>query len=181
MAAMKRDELYTLIKHMKIPIKSSATTNELRDALRENGAIDDNDQITSVGRAALARRIWKLDDIKKEFTKRGISRRGKKTIDDLVALGVECHLLDNDTYEPIGGEDEAGPSKPDQLIPEPDVPDTYKKDKLLEIAKKAGLKGLQNRSQDHILQILKDHNLVARNSVIKHVRMNRLAWQLLMQ
>ena len=163
---MKKDELLTLIRHMKIPNKSTADANELRDALRENGAIDDKDQITLVGRAALARRLWKKGDIIKEFTNRGISRRSKNNIDDLVALGVECGFLD-DNYHVIGGQgDEAGPSEPVQLIPEPDVPDAYKKDNLLEIANKAGLKGLQNTSQDRILQILKDHNLVARNSVI---------------
>jgi len=47
MKIMKRDELLTLARHMKIRNKSTANANELRDALREKGAIDDKDQITS--------------------------------------------------------------------------------------------------------------------------------------
>ena len=163
---MKRDELLMLVRHMKIPNKSTADANGLRDALRENGAIDDKDQITPVGEAALARKIWKKEDIKNEFINRGFSRRSKTKIEDLVDLGVEYGFLD-ENYHVIGGEgDEAGPSETVELIPEPEIPVAYKKDELLVKAKEAGLKGLQNTSQDRLLQILKDHNLVARNSVI---------------
>jgi len=166
MKVMKKDELLTLARHMKIRNKSTAKANELRYALREKGAIDDKDQITPVGQAALARKIWKKEDIKKELTDRGLSERSKTKIDDLVDLGVKYGFLD-ENYHLIGGQgNEASSSEIVELIPKPEIPVAYKKDELREIAKEAGLKSLQNTSQDRLLQILKDHNLVARNSVI---------------